>query len=70
MRPGEDKEGQYQFGGVAKADVEQPADGAAGALGQLVGGAAQPIGEHSDGGGAGQEDPAGRRVEDVAQSKG
>jgi hypothetical protein len=43
MRPGEDEEGQYQFGGVAEADVEQSADGAAGALGKLVGGAAKPI---------------------------
>src|SRR5262249_50958605 len=26
MHPGEDEEGQYQFGGVAKADLEQPAE--------------------------------------------
>ena len=70
MRPGEDEEGQYQFGGVAEADVEQPAEGAAGALRQLVGGAAKPICEHSDGGGTGQENPAVRRVEDIAESKG
>ena len=41
-----------------------------GALGQLVGGAAKPIGEHSNGRSTGQEDPAGRRVEEVAQNNG
>jgi hypothetical protein len=70
MRPREDEEGQYQFGGVAEADIEQPADGAAGVLCKLIGGAAKPIGEHSDGGGTGEEDPAGRRVEEVAQRQG
>ena len=70
MHPGEDKEGQYQFGGVAKADVEQPADRAAGALRELLGGAAKPIGEHSDGSGAGEENPARRRVDEVAQRNG
>jgi len=47
-----------------------PAGLRAGALGQLVGGAAKPIGEHSNGRSTGQEDPAGRRVEEVAQNNG
>ena len=37
---------------------------------KLLGGAPKPIGEHSDGGGTGEEDPAGRRIDDVAQRKG
>jgi hypothetical protein len=70
MRPGKDEEGQYQLGGVAEADVEQSSDRAAGPLRKLIGAAAKPIGEHSDGGSTGEEDPGGRRVEEVAQRQG
>jgi len=55
MHPGEDKEGQYQFGGVAKADVEQPAERLSAC--SASGGAAKPICEDRDGGGTNKEDP-------------
>ncbi len=67
---GEDEKREHELGGVAKADIEQTADGAAGALGELLGGAADPVGEHRDRDGAGKEDPAGRGIDEVAQSEG
>jgi hypothetical protein len=54
-----DEEGQYQFGGVAKADVEQPAERLSAR--SASGGAAKPICEDRDGGGTNKEDPGGRR---------
>jgi hypothetical protein len=66
----QDEEGEHQLGGITEADVEQAADRAAGTPRQLLGGAPKPIGEHGDGGGTGQEDPAGRRLEEIAQSQG
>ena len=70
MRPGQNKESEHQLGGVPAADVEQAADGAAGALCELFGGTPDPIGEYGDGGRAGKEEPSRRRVNEVAQSKG
>ena len=70
IRLPQDEEGEHQLGGVTKADVEQAADRAAGAPRQLLGGAPKPIGEHRDGGGTGEKDPAGGRIDDVTQNKG
>jgi hypothetical protein len=67
LRRGEDEEREHQLGGIAQADVQQTADFDAGALRQLIGGASQPIGKYGDRGGASQEDPAGWRIDEVAQ---
>jgi hypothetical protein len=44
MRPGQNKESEHQLGGVPEAEVDQAADGAAGALCELFGGTPDPIG--------------------------
>src|SRR5215469_3343255 len=67
---GEDEEREHQLGGVAEADVEQAADAAASAFGELLGGAAEPIGEDGDCGGASDEHPQRLGIEKVAQSEG
>jgi hypothetical protein len=61
VHPGEDQEGQYQFGGIVKADVEQPAEGLP-ARSASWSVARRSQSEDHDGGGTDKEDPAGRRV--------
>ena len=70
MAPGEDEKGEHQFGDVAEAYVQQAADRAAGMLGELLGGAAEPVGEHGNGDRTAYEDPNGRRIDEMAQGKG
>jgi hypothetical protein len=69
LRLGEDEERQHQFGDVAEADVEEPADGAAGPLRQLLGGSTHPVGKDADRGGPGDENPDRHCIEQVAQRK-
>ena len=66
LRLPQDKEREHQLRDIAETDIEQSADGAAGAVRKLFGGTPDPVGEHGNGDGTGQEDPAGRRIEDVA----
>jgi hypothetical protein len=64
-----DKKREHEFGGVAEADVEQPADGAAGSLGELLGGAADPVGKDGNRCRRSHEDPNGRNLREVAQGE-
>jgi hypothetical protein len=55
----EDKKRKYQFRGIAETDVEQPTDGAAGPLCELLGGSAEPVGKDCDRGRRSDENPNG-----------
>ena len=65
----EDEESQHQLGDAAEADIEKPADRAAGALRDLLGGPPHPISKHRDRDRAGPEDQKGGSMGRIPENK-